>query len=61
MSIGKPRKRPENIRKIVCGDCGEIINIAITADTSRGYICYKCAKERKKKNDFNRRKNETGT
>lgn len=60
MSIGKPRKRPENVRKVVCGDCGKIINIANITDTSRGYICPKCAKERGRKNAFNRGTNEDG-
>lgn len=58
MSIGKPRKRPEHIRKVVCGKCGEIINIALTADTRNGYICPRCARKGREKRDCIGRKNE---
>lgn len=58
MSIGKPRKRPEHIRKVVCGKCGEIFNIALTADTRNGYICPGCARREREKRGLDRRKHE---
>lgn len=42
-------------RYVVCGDCGEIWNIAKEQDTRHGYLCPQCAykrrMERRKKMD----------
>lgn len=45
----------EGHRYVVCGDCGEIWNIAKEQDTRHGYLCPQCAykrrMERMKKHD----------
>lgn len=43
-------------RYVVCGDCGEIYNIALTQDTSHGYLCPDCTRKRRKLRDSKERK-----